>query len=94
LAEEMKGEVEILLRKYVEVQSGTIIQVNQFYFPILIAKFPPKKMTKKCIDLFEWATASESPRKVRNLIRHLIHSVEEIDADLSVFVSFSFQQHF
>jgi len=28
----MKGEVEILLRKYVEVQSGTIIQVSQFSF--------------------------------------------------------------
>uniref|UniRef100_A0A1I8BTD2 Vacuolar protein sorting-associated protein 51 homolog n=1 Tax=Meloidogyne hapla TaxID=6305 RepID=A0A1I8BTD2_MELHA len=41
------------------------------------------KISNKCISTFEWAECSETPQRVRTLIKHLVRSVAEKDVDLA-----------
>nr|CAD2164343.1 unnamed protein product [Meloidogyne enterolobii] len=41
------------------------------------------KIANKCIFTFEWAECSETPQRVRTLIKHLVRSVAEKDVDVA-----------
>ncbi|KAL3103113.1 hypothetical protein niasHS_002299 [Heterodera schachtii] len=44
------------------------------------------QVAKRSIELFEWNECADSPRNIRPLVKHLVHSVEEIHRDLCVFM--------
>ncbi|CAK5099101.1 unnamed protein product [Meloidogyne enterolobii] len=41
------------------------------------------QIANKCIFTFEWAECSETPQRVRTLIKHLVRSVAEKDVDVA-----------